>query len=171
MYLSAQCPPWSRDSFRRLCASQTPRPTPTHMCSLLWFFPPPHTAGTVHQRRTALPGSSGKHGGRHSLRRGRSDQQRPSAPQLRQGDQREADDLAFFSGEDNSSVQTVDDPSAAWRTHRHRVSLPAPQNESIINQATGRCLEVVPASVYFGHLLILQPCTGQRWTIKNTMKQ
>lgn len=112
MYLSAQCPPWSRGSFRRSCASQTPRPTPTHMCSLLWFFPPP-TAGTVHQRWTALPGSSGKHGGRHSLRRGRSDQQRPSAPQLRQGDQREADDLAFFSGEDNSSVQTVDDPSTA----------------------------------------------------------
>lgn len=48
---------------------------------------------------------------------------------------------------------------------------PALQNESIINQATGRCLEVVPANVYFGHLLILQPCTGQRWTIKNTMKQ
>ncbi|XP_039893713.1 polypeptide N-acetylgalactosaminyltransferase 17 [Simochromis diagramma] len=45
------------------------------------------------------------------------------------------------------------------------------QNESIINRATGRCLEVVPANVYFGHLLVLQPCSGQRWTIKNTMKQ
>lgn len=43
MYLSAQCPPWSRGSFRRSCASQTPRPTPTHMCSLLWFFSPPHS--------------------------------------------------------------------------------------------------------------------------------
>nr|XP_040049921.1 polypeptide N-acetylgalactosaminyltransferase 17 [Gasterosteus aculeatus aculeatus] len=45
------------------------------------------------------------------------------------------------------------------------------QNESLINRATGRCLEVVPANVYFGHLLVLQPCSGQRWTIKNTMKQ
>ncbi|KAG8001806.1 Polypeptide N-acetylgalactosaminyltransferase 17 [Nibea albiflora] len=45
------------------------------------------------------------------------------------------------------------------------------QNDSIINRATGRCLEVVPANVYFGHLLVLQPCSGQRWNIKNTMKQ
>ncbi|XP_037533880.1 polypeptide N-acetylgalactosaminyltransferase 17 [Nematolebias whitei] len=45
------------------------------------------------------------------------------------------------------------------------------QNEAIVNRATGRCLEVVPANVYFGHLLVLQPCSGQRWTIKNTMKQ
>uniref|UniRef100_A0A3Q3J7U5 Polypeptide N-acetylgalactosaminyltransferase n=1 Tax=Monopterus albus TaxID=43700 RepID=A0A3Q3J7U5_MONAL len=45
------------------------------------------------------------------------------------------------------------------------------QNEPIINRATGRCLEVVPANVYFGHLLVLQACSGQRWTIKNTMKQ
>ncbi|CAB1423823.1 unnamed protein product, partial [Pleuronectes platessa] len=45
------------------------------------------------------------------------------------------------------------------------------QNESIINRATGRCVEVVPANVYFGHLLVLQPCSGQRWTIKNAMLQ
>lgn len=45
------------------------------------------------------------------------------------------------------------------------------QNNSIMNQASGRCLEVVPAKVYFGHLLVLQSCSGQRWTIKNTMKQ
>uniref|UniRef100_A0A8C5DXG5 Polypeptide N-acetylgalactosaminyltransferase n=1 Tax=Gouania willdenowi TaxID=441366 RepID=A0A8C5DXG5_GOUWI len=45
------------------------------------------------------------------------------------------------------------------------------QNESIINRASGRCLEVVPANIYFGHLLVLQPCSGQRWTFKNTMKQ
>uniref|UniRef100_A0A8D3BFW9 Polypeptide N-acetylgalactosaminyltransferase n=1 Tax=Scophthalmus maximus TaxID=52904 RepID=A0A8D3BFW9_SCOMX len=45
------------------------------------------------------------------------------------------------------------------------------QNESFINRATGRCVEVVPANVYFGHLLVLQPCSGQRWTIKNNMKQ
>uniref|UniRef100_A0A8C8DR56 Polypeptide N-acetylgalactosaminyltransferase n=1 Tax=Oryzias sinensis TaxID=183150 RepID=A0A8C8DR56_9TELE len=44
------------------------------------------------------------------------------------------------------------------------------QNDWIKNRATGRCLEVVPANVYFGHLLVLQPCTGQRWTIKNAMK-
>ncbi|XP_074497285.1 polypeptide N-acetylgalactosaminyltransferase 17 [Sebastes fasciatus] len=44
------------------------------------------------------------------------------------------------------------------------------QNESIINFATGRCLEVLPANVDFGHLLVLQPCSGQKWTIKNTMK-
>ncbi|KAG7470630.1 hypothetical protein MATL_G00115840 [Megalops atlanticus] len=45
------------------------------------------------------------------------------------------------------------------------------QNDSIINRATGRCLEVVPANVYFGHLLVLKSCTGQKWNIKNTMKQ
>ncbi|KAJ0063809.1 hypothetical protein NL108_006778 [Boleophthalmus pectinirostris] len=45
------------------------------------------------------------------------------------------------------------------------------QNSSVINQASGRCLEVVPAKVYFGHQLVLQSCRGQRWTIKNTMKQ
>ncbi|KAG7480149.1 polypeptide N-acetylgalactosaminyltransferase 17 [Solea senegalensis] len=45
------------------------------------------------------------------------------------------------------------------------------QNESIISRATGRCLEVVPANVYFGYLLVLQSCSGQRWTIKNSMKQ
>ncbi|XP_076002037.1 polypeptide N-acetylgalactosaminyltransferase 17 isoform X2 [Genypterus blacodes] len=44
------------------------------------------------------------------------------------------------------------------------------QGESLVNRATGRCLEVVPANVYLDHLLVLQPCSGQRWTIKNTMK-
>ncbi|KAL2095771.1 hypothetical protein ACEWY4_007919 [Coilia grayii] len=45
------------------------------------------------------------------------------------------------------------------------------QNEAIVNRATGRCLEVVPANVLFGYMLVLRSCTGQRWTIKNTMKQ
>ncbi|XP_035242232.1 polypeptide N-acetylgalactosaminyltransferase 17 isoform X2 [Anguilla anguilla] len=45
------------------------------------------------------------------------------------------------------------------------------QNDSIVNQATGRCLEVVPANVYFGYLLVLQSCTGQKWSIKYNMKQ
>uniref|UniRef100_A0A673K4K1 Polypeptide N-acetylgalactosaminyltransferase n=1 Tax=Sinocyclocheilus rhinocerous TaxID=307959 RepID=A0A673K4K1_9TELE len=45
------------------------------------------------------------------------------------------------------------------------------QNEAIINRATGRCLEVVPANVYFGYALILRSCTGQKWTVKNLMKQ
>ncbi|XP_051963347.1 polypeptide N-acetylgalactosaminyltransferase 17-like [Xyrauchen texanus] len=45
------------------------------------------------------------------------------------------------------------------------------QNEPIINQATGRCLEMVPANIYFGYALVLRSCTGQRWTIKNFMKQ
>ncbi|XP_073779598.1 polypeptide N-acetylgalactosaminyltransferase 17 isoform X2 [Danio rerio] len=45
------------------------------------------------------------------------------------------------------------------------------QNESIISRATGRCLEVVPANVYFGYALILRSCTGQKWNIKNLMKQ
>ncbi|CAG6008315.1 unnamed protein product [Menidia menidia] len=44
------------------------------------------------------------------------------------------------------------------------------QNEALVNRATGRCLEVVPANVYFGHLLVLQPCSGQRWTIRNAMR-
>ncbi|XP_030236225.1 polypeptide N-acetylgalactosaminyltransferase 17 isoform X2 [Gadus morhua] len=45
------------------------------------------------------------------------------------------------------------------------------QNESVENGASGRCLEVVPANVNFGQLLVLQPCTGQKWTIKNTIRQ
>ncbi|XP_016306048.1 putative polypeptide N-acetylgalactosaminyltransferase-like protein 3 [Sinocyclocheilus anshuiensis] len=45
------------------------------------------------------------------------------------------------------------------------------QNEAIINRATGRCLDVVPANVYFGYALILRSCTGQKWTVKNLMKQ
>ncbi|XP_062329596.1 polypeptide N-acetylgalactosaminyltransferase 17 [Osmerus eperlanus] len=44
------------------------------------------------------------------------------------------------------------------------------QNEPIRNRATGRCLEVVKAKVYFGYLLVLQTCSGQKWTIKNTVK-
>lgn len=60
------------------------------------------SAGTLHQRGTALPGSSGKHRGGHSLRGGWSDQQLPAAPQLWQGDQREAEDMAFLAGEEYS---------------------------------------------------------------------
>ncbi|XP_054649950.1 polypeptide N-acetylgalactosaminyltransferase 17 isoform X1 [Dunckerocampus dactyliophorus] len=45
------------------------------------------------------------------------------------------------------------------------------QGDSMVNAATGRCLEVVPANVYFGHQVVLQSCSGQRWTIKNTMSQ
>lgn len=45
------------------------------------------------------------------------------------------------------------------------------QNEPIINRATGRCLEVVKSNVYFGYQLVLQTCSGQKWTIKNSMKQ
>ncbi|XP_029026772.1 polypeptide N-acetylgalactosaminyltransferase 17 [Betta splendens] len=44
------------------------------------------------------------------------------------------------------------------------------QNDSIMNRASGRCLEVVPAKLYFGHQLVLQTCSGQTWTIKNTVK-
>ncbi|TRY94656.1 hypothetical protein DNTS_021564 [Danionella cerebrum] len=44
------------------------------------------------------------------------------------------------------------------------------QNESIINRASGRCLEIVSANVYFGYALILRSCTGQKWSIKNLMK-
>lgn len=54
---------------------------------------------TLHQRGSAVPGPSGQHGGGHSLCGGRSDQQLSSAPQLWQGDQREAEDVAFLSGE------------------------------------------------------------------------
>ncbi|XP_028856421.1 polypeptide N-acetylgalactosaminyltransferase 17 [Denticeps clupeoides] len=45
------------------------------------------------------------------------------------------------------------------------------QNDAIVNRATGRCLEVAPANVLFGYRLVLRACTGQRWTIKNTMRQ
>ncbi|XP_034557066.1 polypeptide N-acetylgalactosaminyltransferase 17 [Notolabrus celidotus] len=45
------------------------------------------------------------------------------------------------------------------------------QNKSFVNRASGRCLEVVPANKEFGYQLVLQPCSGQTWTIKNTIKQ
>ncbi|KAM6987414.1 LOW QUALITY PROTEIN: polypeptide N-acetylgalactosaminyltransferase 17-like [Tautogolabrus adspersus] len=45
------------------------------------------------------------------------------------------------------------------------------QNGPFINQATGRCLEVVPANATHQAQLVLQPCSGQVWTIKNTIKQ
>jgi len=57
------------------------------------------SARTLHQRGSAVPGTSGQHRGRHSLRGGRSGRQLSSAPQLWQGDQREAKDMAFLSGE------------------------------------------------------------------------
>lgn len=47
------------------------------------------------------------------------------------------------------------------------------QNGSLINRATGRCLEVVPVkfnlTLYFGFDLVLRSCTGQKWNIKNTV--
>lgn len=41
------------------------------------------------------------------------------------------------------------------------------QNDSIISTATDCCLEVVKANIYFCYLLVLQLCSGQKWTIKN----
>ncbi|XP_072308676.1 polypeptide N-acetylgalactosaminyltransferase 17 [Eucyclogobius newberryi] len=43
------------------------------------------------------------------------------------------------------------------------------QNSSMINQASGRCLELVESKMYFGYQVVLQSCTGQKWTIKNTI--
>ncbi|KAJ8259458.1 hypothetical protein GJAV_G00169490 [Gymnothorax javanicus] len=43
------------------------------------------------------------------------------------------------------------------------------QNNSFINQATGRCLEVVPWQGDLGFQLVLQSCTSQRWTMQNSM--
>ncbi|XP_059010765.1 polypeptide N-acetylgalactosaminyltransferase 17 isoform X3 [Mustela lutreola] len=43
------------------------------------------------------------------------------------------------------------------------------QNGAIMNKGTGRCLEVENRGVA-GIDLILRSCTGQRWTIKNTIK-
>ncbi|XP_069368436.1 polypeptide N-acetylgalactosaminyltransferase 17-like [Paralichthys olivaceus] len=45
------------------------------------------------------------------------------------------------------------------------------QDESIINRSSGRCLEVMEAKVDFGQQLILQTCSGQKWNIKNRVKQ
>ncbi|XP_034024447.1 polypeptide N-acetylgalactosaminyltransferase 17 isoform X1 [Thalassophryne amazonica] len=44
------------------------------------------------------------------------------------------------------------------------------QNNSFINQASGRCLEVVPSKLHFGHLVVLQTCSGQKWTMKYKAK-
>lgn len=156
--LMYRCLRLSNASFWKMCSSQS-----WHLSEFLWFA----AAGTLHQRGTALPGSSGKHAGRHSLRGRRPAQQLPSAHQLWEVDQHEADDVAFLSSENIQAPKSL----FTVRELIDNVSPPLLQNESIVNRATGRCLEVVPAKVYFGHLLILQPCTGQRWTIKNTMKQ
>ncbi|KAM4815508.1 polypeptide N-acetylgalactosaminyltransferase 17-like [Thomomys bottae] len=43
------------------------------------------------------------------------------------------------------------------------------QNGAIMNKGTGRCLEVENRGLA-GLDLILRPCTGQRWTIKNYIK-
>ncbi|XP_074536507.1 polypeptide N-acetylgalactosaminyltransferase 17 [Halichoeres trimaculatus] len=46
------------------------------------------------------------------------------------------------------------------------------QNGSLVNRASGRCLEVIPAAnSRFGYRLVLQPCSGQKWTFKNTIKK
>ncbi|XP_049582871.1 polypeptide N-acetylgalactosaminyltransferase 17 isoform X2 [Syngnathus scovelli] len=44
------------------------------------------------------------------------------------------------------------------------------QGDSIVNSVSGRCLEVVPTKLNFGHQAVLKYCSGQRWTIKYTMK-
>ncbi|XP_043910138.1 polypeptide N-acetylgalactosaminyltransferase 17 isoform X2 [Protopterus annectens] len=46
----------------------------------------------------------------------------------------------------------------------------APQNGEIMNMGTGRCLEVENKG-NFGADLVLRSCTGQKWTIKNFLKQ
>ncbi|XP_055052137.2 polypeptide N-acetylgalactosaminyltransferase 17 isoform X1 [Misgurnus anguillicaudatus] len=44
------------------------------------------------------------------------------------------------------------------------------QNGSLVNRATGRCLEVnFHVTLYFGYDLVLRSCTGQKWNIKNTV--
>uniref|UniRef100_UPI00398F2AC6 polypeptide N-acetylgalactosaminyltransferase 17 isoform X1 n=1 Tax=Pristiophorus japonicus TaxID=55135 RepID=UPI00398F2AC6 len=46
------------------------------------------------------------------------------------------------------------------------------QNGSILNLETGRCLEVENGrKTDFGVELVLQQCSGQKWTIKNVLKQ
>ena len=91
-----------------------------HHLACLW--PPLHTveyvpspffasAGTLHQRGSAVPGPTGQHRGGHSLRGGWPDRQLSSAPQLWQGDQREAEDVAFLSGEKKRKETVV---SAKW---------------------------------------------------------
>ncbi|GCB72990.1 hypothetical protein scyTo_0002289 [Scyliorhinus torazame] len=46
------------------------------------------------------------------------------------------------------------------------------QNGSILNLETGRCLEVENSQkIDFGMELVLQKCSGQKWTIKNVLKQ
>lgn len=45
------------------------------------------------------------------------------------------------------------------------------QNKAFVNKASGRCLELIPANKEFGYQLVMQSCSGQTWTIKNTIKQ
>ncbi|XP_019717129.1 putative polypeptide N-acetylgalactosaminyltransferase-like protein 3 isoform X1 [Hippocampus comes] len=80
------------------------------------------------------------------------------------------------TGEDTRCV--ADDPATQFPQlldcdkdkDEHRTKWIFTQGDSMINSASGRCLEVVPAKVYLGHQVVLQSCSGQRWTIKNTMK-
>ncbi|XP_037124183.1 polypeptide N-acetylgalactosaminyltransferase 17 [Syngnathus acus] len=72
----------------------------------------------------------------------------------------------------------ADDPASAFPQlidcekdkNKHRTKWIFTQGDSIVNSASGRCLEVVPTKLNFGHQVVLKSCSGQRWTIKNTMK-
>lgn len=134
------------------------------------------TAEPLHLGRPVTPGPPGQHRGGHTLSGGRPSQQPGPAAQLRKGVQRAPQDLELLPGRGGRlPLQAVPGASQAPDSLHSAsvplVSSPPAQNEAIVNRGTGRCLEVIPANVNFGHLLVLQVCTGQRWSIKNTMKQ
>ncbi|XP_077396563.1 polypeptide N-acetylgalactosaminyltransferase 17 isoform X1 [Festucalex cinctus] len=79
------------------------------------------------------------------------------------------------TGEDTLCV--ADDPNTTLPQlldcdkEKHGTKWIFTQGSSMVNSATGRCLEVVLAKSHFGHQVVLQTCSGQQWTIKNTMKK
>lgn len=48
---------------------------------------------------------------------------------------------------------------------------PSPQSGPIVSRDTGRCLEVeMSKDANFGLRLVVQRCSGQKWTIRNWIK-
>lgn len=49
---------------------------------------------------------------------------------------------------------------------------PSPQSGPIVSRDTGRCLEVeMSKDANFGLRLVVQRCSGQKWTIRNWIKR
>lgn len=64
------------------------------------------------------------------------------------------------------SQDALRDPKESMPTR-----FPSPQSGPIVSRDTGRCLEVeMSKDANFGLRLVVQRCSGQKWTIRNWIK-